>query len=43
MIRYFLKGTYVADTTVQAELFGPVPAFEDSLRRALKDGGLLEA
>ena len=43
MIRYFGRGTYIADTTVQAQLFGPVPAFEDSLRRALKDGGLLEA
>ena len=42
MIKYFGRGTYIADTTVQAELFGPVPAFEDSLRRALKDGGLLE-
>ena len=43
MIRYFMRGTYIADTAVQAELFGPVPTFEDSLRRALKDARLLEA
>jgi uncharacterized protein YbjT (DUF2867 family) len=43
MIRYFMRGTYIADTTVQAELFGPVPIFEESLRRALKEAGLLEA
>jgi uncharacterized protein YbjT (DUF2867 family) len=42
MLRYFLKGTYIADTAVQAELFGPVPTFEDSLRRALKEVGLLK-
>ncbi|MGA2762658.1 MAG: SDR family oxidoreductase [Spirochaetia bacterium] len=40
MLRYFLKGTYIADTSAQAELFGPVPSIEDSLRRALKDAGL---
>jgi hypothetical protein len=39
MLRYFMKGTYVADTAAQAELFGPVPAFEDSLRRALEEAG----
>jgi len=43
MIRYFGRGTYIADTAVQAEPFGPVPAFEDSLRRALKDGGMMGA
>jgi len=42
MFRYFQKGTYVANTAVQAELFGPVPTFEDSLRRALKEVGLLQ-
>ena len=40
MLRYFLKGTYIADTSAQAELFGPVSSIEDSLRRALKDAGL---
>jgi uncharacterized protein YbjT (DUF2867 family) len=43
MIRYFKRGTYIADTTVQAELFGPVPTFEDSLRCALTDAGFLHA
>jgi uncharacterized protein YbjT (DUF2867 family) len=42
MLRYFQKGTYVANTSVQAELFGPVPKFEDSLRRALQEVGLLK-
>jgi hypothetical protein len=33
MLKYFMTGKYIADTTVQAELFGPVPTIEDSLRR----------
>jgi uncharacterized protein YbjT (DUF2867 family) len=40
MLKYFMTGKYIADTAVQAELFGPVPTIEDSLRRALKDAGL---
>jgi uncharacterized protein YbjT (DUF2867 family) len=43
MARYFMKGTYIADTTVQAELFGPVPGFESSLRHALQEAGFLKA
>jgi uncharacterized protein YbjT (DUF2867 family) len=43
MLRYFMRGTYIADTKVQAELFGPVPTFEDSLRRALTEAGFLTA
>jgi uncharacterized protein YbjT (DUF2867 family) len=37
MGRYFETGKYVADTKVQAELFGPVPTIEDAARRALAD------
>ena len=40
MVRYFGTGKYVADTTVQAELFGPVPEIEDTARRMLIDAGL---
>ena len=40
MLTYFKKGTYIADTSAQAELFGPVPGIEDSLRRALEDAHL---
>jgi uncharacterized protein YbjT (DUF2867 family) len=43
MLRYFMRGTYIADTKFQAELFGPVPTFEDSLRRALTEAGFLTA
>ena len=45
MVRYFMRGTYIADTRVQAELFGPVPGlFEDSLlERALKEAKVLGA
>ena len=41
MGRYFETGKYVADTSVQAELFGPVPAVEDAARRLLLESGLL--
>jgi len=41
MIRYFMKGTYIADTTEQAKLFGPVPRIEDSLRRVLQEAHLI--
>lgn len=37
MFEYFLTGQYVADTTLQAELFGPVPTVEDSLRRVIEE------
>src|SRR6266567_874480 len=37
MGRYFETGKYVADTKLQAELFGPVPTIEDMARRALAD------
>jgi hypothetical protein len=39
--RHFLSGRYVADTTLQARHFGPVPTAEDSLRRYLARSGLL--
>ena len=35
MGRYFETGKYVADTRVQAELFGPVATIEDTARRML--------
>ena len=37
MGRYFETGKYVADTRVQAELFGPVPTIEDAARRMLAE------
>ncbi|HTT72752.1 MAG TPA: SDR family oxidoreductase [Thermoplasmata archaeon] len=43
MVRFFQTGKYVADTRVQAELFGPVPKVEDAARRLLVDLGLLPA
>jgi uncharacterized protein YbjT (DUF2867 family) len=39
MGRYFETGKYVANTTLQAELFGPVPTIEDTVRRMLADLG----
>lgn len=41
MFEYFFSGQYVADTTLQAELFGPVPTVEVSLRRVLEEAGLV--
>jgi uncharacterized protein YbjT (DUF2867 family) len=41
MTRFFQTGTYIADTRVQAELFGPVPNVEDAARQTLKDLGLV--
>lgn len=35
MIAFFATGKYVADTTIQAELFGPVPKVEDTARKML--------
>ncbi len=43
MGRYFETGKYVADTTLQAELFGPVPTIEDTVRRMLADLGMSPA
>jgi uncharacterized protein YbjT (DUF2867 family) len=40
MLAFFFTGAYVADTTAQAELFGPVPTVEDSLRRYVVQLGL---
>ncbi len=40
LLAYFSTGAYVADTTLQAKLFGPVPTVEDSLRRYLEGAGL---
>lgn len=37
MGRYFETGQYVADTSAQAELFGPVPTIEDTARQMLVD------
>ena len=41
MVRFFQTGKYVADTRVQAELFGPVPRMEEAARKVLADLGLL--
>jgi uncharacterized protein YbjT (DUF2867 family) len=41
MFRFFQTGKYVADTRRQAELFGPVPKIEDSVRSLLVEIGLL--
>jgi uncharacterized protein YbjT (DUF2867 family) len=41
MTRFFQTGNYVADTRVQAELFGPVPKVEEAARRTLAGLGLL--
>jgi uncharacterized protein YbjT (DUF2867 family) len=43
MTRFFQTGKYVADTSVQSELFGPVPKVEDAARQMLGDLGLLPA
>ena len=40
MIDFFFSGRYIADTSRQAELFGPVPTIEDALRRYLREAGL---
>jgi len=41
MGRFFQTGKYVADTRLQAELFGPVPQVEDAARQTLEDLGFL--
>jgi hypothetical protein len=35
MFDYFRTGRYVADTRRQAEVFGPVPVAEETIRRRL--------
>jgi uncharacterized protein YbjT (DUF2867 family) len=40
MIDYFNTGVYVANTTAQAELFGPVPTLEEGCGRVLQELGL---
>jgi len=40
MIRFFETGLYVADTSVQAELFGPVPTMEETVRKMLIELGI---
>ncbi len=37
MSAFFATGKYVAETTVQAELFGPVPKVEDAVRKMLQE------
>lgn len=41
MLAYFSTGQSVADTTLQSQVFGAPPTIEDSLRRYLKQNGLL--
>ena len=41
MSHFFRTGKYVADTRLQAELFGPVPKIEDAARQTLTDFDLL--
>lgn len=40
MLDYFETGKYVADTSVQAELFGPVATLEENAAKLLKDAGV---
>jgi uncharacterized protein YbjT (DUF2867 family) len=40
MFAFFATGQYVADTRVQAELFGPVPRVEDAARKLVSEAGL---
>ena len=43
MVRFFQTGQYIADTRLQAELFGPVPKVEEAAQKMLSDLGLLPA
>ncbi|MBI2319744.1 MAG: SDR family oxidoreductase [Betaproteobacteria bacterium] len=43
MLDYYFTGVFVADTSVQAQWFGPVPTVEDTFRRYLNQLGLLTA
>ncbi len=40
MFDFFATGKYIADTTLQAKLFGPVPRVEDAARKMLHEAGL---
>ena len=40
MFAFFATGQYVADTRMQAELFGPVPRVADAARKLLSEAGL---
>jgi hypothetical protein len=40
MFAFFATGKYVADTRMQAELFGPVPRVEDATRKLVNEAGL---
>lgn len=40
MTDFFASGKYVADTSIQAAVLGPVPSLEDSLRRYANAAGL---
>jgi uncharacterized protein YbjT (DUF2867 family) len=41
MMKYFRKGSYIANTRTQSEVFGDVPRVEDSVRKYLVGAGLL--
>lgn len=40
MFAFFATGKYVANTHMQAQLFGPVPRVEDAARKLLRESGL---
>lgn len=40
MFDFFATGKYIADTTRQAKLFGPVPRVEDAARKMVREAGL---
>jgi uncharacterized protein YbjT (DUF2867 family) len=42
MLKYYRTGQFVADTTLQAKLFGEVPTIESTLHRWLENLGLLK-
>jgi uncharacterized protein YbjT (DUF2867 family) len=43
MLRFFRTGAYVADTSRQAELLGPVPTAEEAVTRWLQAANLVQA
>jgi uncharacterized protein YbjT (DUF2867 family) len=43
MFAFFATGKYVADTRMQAELFGPVPRVDDAARKLVSEAGLERA
>lgn len=40
MFDFFATGKYIADTTLQAKLFAPVPKVEDAARKMVQEAGL---